>query len=143
MPAAIELGEFPSTPTPQNANEPQAILSAWTALEALSPQTYRRSEDLATGDRTCVADLSASPLPWQRGERSRPNRQLYYQVILGAIYMDKATEELVRAFGHDEERNSRLREKAVIAAILVDRNGVPVDDNGFELCLGAAAGFAT
>ena len=130
MPAAIELGELPSTPTPQNANEPQAILSAWTALEALSPQTYRRSEDLATGDRTCVADLSASPLPWQRGERSRPNRQLYYQVILGAIYMDKATEELVRAFGHDEERNSRLREKAVIAAILVDRNGVPVDDNG-------------
>jgi hypothetical protein len=30
---------------------PAAILATWTALEALSPQTYRRPEDLAGGDR--------------------------------------------------------------------------------------------
>lgn len=131
IPDTIDLGELPSAPRPKTTNEPQAILSAWIALEALSPQTYRRAEDLAAGDRSCVADFSASsPLPWERGERSRPKRQLYYQVILGAIPMDKATEELVRAFGHDEERNSRLREKAAIAAILVDRNGVPAEENG-------------
>ncbi len=133
LPATIELGELPSTPIPRDVNEPQAILSAWTALEALSPQTYRHPEDLAAGDRGCVVNLSASPLPWQRGERSRPKRQLYYQVILGAIPMDKATEELTNAFGQDEERNTRSHEKAAIAAILVDRNGVPVEENGVAI----------
>jgi hypothetical protein len=38
-------------------------------------------------------------LPWIKGETSRPKRQLYYQVILGAIPMDRATDDLVRAFG--------------------------------------------
>jgi len=130
LPAPCELGELPPAVVPPSTNEPRAILSAWTALEALSPQTYRRPEDLAAGERNCVADLSASPAPWQRGERSRPQKQLYYQVILGAILMNKATEELVKAFGQDEERSERLREKAAIAAILVDRDGVPVEENG-------------
>jgi uncharacterized protein YqcC (DUF446 family) len=124
------LGKLPSTVVPPSTNEPRAILSAWTALEALSPQTYRRPEELAAGDRNCVAEFSASLAPWQRGERSRPQKQLYYQVILGAILMNKATEELVKAFGQDEERSERLREKAAIAAILVDRDGVPVEENG-------------
>lgn len=133
-PETIDLGPLPSAPLPKSPNEPQAILSAWTALEALSPQTYRQPEDLAAGDRRCVADLSAtSPLPWECGEKSTPNHQLYYQVILGAIPMDKATEEMVKAFGQDEERNPRQREKAAIAAILVDRNGMPVEENGIAV----------
>ncbi|KJC49215.1 DEAD/DEAH box helicase [Bradyrhizobium sp. LTSP857] len=132
-PPSIDLGELPSIPIPQNANEPAAILAAWTALEALSPQTYRRPEDLAAGDRSCVANLSAGRVPWGIGERSRPKRQLYYQIILGAIPMDRATEELVKAFGEDEERSLRAREKAAIAAVLVDRNGVLVEENGIAV----------
>ena len=69
---------------PRAQNEAMAILAAWTALEALSPQTYRRPEDLAGGDRGCVARLSVGRLPWELGERSRPNYQLYYQVPLGS-----------------------------------------------------------
>lgn len=88
---------------------------------------------MAAGDRSCVASLASSPLPWERGEKSRPKRQLYYQVILGAIPMDQATNELVRAFGEDEERGSRAREKAAIAAILVDKHGVPVEENGIAV----------
>jgi hypothetical protein len=80
VPVPIDPGELPSIPIPQNANQPAAILAAWTALEALSPQTYRRPEDLVAGDRSCVAGLSAARLPWEIGERSRPNRQLYYQI---------------------------------------------------------------
>lgn len=75
-PPPIDLGELPSIPIPRNTNEPAAILAAWTALEALSPQTYRRPEDLASGDRSCVANLSTSHVPWGAGERSRPKRQL-------------------------------------------------------------------
>lgn len=129
----MDLGELPSIPIPQNTNEPSAILATWTALEALSPQTYRRPEDLAAGDRSCVADLSTGRVPWETGERSRPKRQLYYQVILGAIPMDKATAQLVKAFGEDEERGSGAREKAAIAAVLVDRNGVLVEENGIAV----------
>ena len=130
VPPRINLGDLPSFPVPQYMNEPAAILAAWTALEALSPQTYRRPEDLTAGDRSCVADLSTGHVPWGTGERSRPKRQLYYQVILGAIPMDQATESLVKAFGEDEERSSRAREKAAIAAVLVDRNGLLVEENG-------------
>lgn len=128
-----DLGELPSIPIPQDTNEPSAILAAWTALEALSPQTYRRPEDLAAGDRSCVADLSAGRVPWEAGERSRPKRQLYYQIILGAIPMDRAAEQLVKAFGEDEERGSRAREKAAIAAVLVDRNGLLIEENGIAV----------
>lgn len=44
--------------------------------------------------------------------------------------MDRATEELVKAFGADEERGQRLREKAAIAAVLVDKDGFVVEENG-------------
>lgn len=129
----MDLGELPSIPMPRSTNEPAAILAAWTALEALSPQTYRRPEDMAAGDRSCVANLSTGRVPWGIRERSRPKRQLYYQIILGAIPMDRATDELVKAFGDNEERGSRAREKAAIAAILVDKNGVLVEENGIAV----------
>src|SRR5262249_34999127 len=72
-------------------------------------------------------------VPWEAGERSRPNYQLYYQVVLGAVPMDRATDELVEAFGEDEERGWRVREKAAIAAILVDKRGVLVEENGIAV----------
>ncbi|HET7061412.1 MAG TPA: hypothetical protein VFI43_04465, partial [Nitrosospira sp.] len=132
-PAPVYLGELPSVPIPKGINEPSGILAAWIALEALSPQTYRRPDDLAAGDRSCVVDLSSGRMPWGTGERSRRKRQLYYQVVLGAIPMDRATEAVVKAFGEDEEPASRAREKAAIAAVLVDKNGVPVEENGIAV----------
>ncbi|MES3097712.1 DEAD/DEAH box helicase [Sphingomonas aerolata] len=107
---------------PEYADEPRSILAAWTALEALSPQTYRRPENCANDDLRCVAPLH-DQLPWTVQEQSRPNRQLYYQVVLGAVHVDSAMQRLIRAFGADEERSNRAREKAIIAALLVDRNG--------------------
>ncbi|HEX7782739.1 MAG TPA: AAA domain-containing protein [Sphingobium sp.] len=133
MPPVLALGDLPSVATPDHDNTPVGMLAAWTALEALSPQTYRKPEDLASGDRSCVADLSRGQVPWGKGERSRPKRQLYYQVILGAIPMDRATEDLVKAFGADEERSTRQREKAAIGAVMVDKNGVLLEDNSIAV----------
>ena len=108
-----------------------AVLAAWTALEALSPQTYKRTEDLADGERSRVVHFSTNRLPWAgSGEQARPGHQLFYQIILGSIVMNRATEDLVRAFGKDEELSIRSHEKSVIAAVLVDRNGVLVADKG-------------
>ena len=133
MPGAQNIRPLPSSSVPTGRNDPTATLAAWTALEALSPQTYRRPEDLASGDRRCVVRLSAGRVPWEIRETSRPNYQLYYQVPLGSIAMEAATEELTKAFGHDDERSRRLREKAVIGAVLVNRDGIPVEENGIAV----------
>ena len=55
---------------PVHEDATSSILAAWIALEALSPQTYRRPEDLASGDKRCVANISPQ-LPWNQNERSR------------------------------------------------------------------------
>jgi hypothetical protein len=129
-PLPSRLSHVPSVDT---VDTPEAILSAWTAMEALSPQTYRKPEDMAAGDKSCVAELGAGVLPWETGETSRKNYRLYYLVVLGAIPMAKAAERLAAAFGEDEEGGSRLRDKAAIAAVLLDRNGVVVEENGVSV----------
>jgi hypothetical protein len=121
------------TQRPVSNNLPESILSAWVALEALSPQTYRKPEDLAAGDRRCVADLTDGELPWERGEKSRPKRQLYYQITLGCMKMNAATKALVEVFGENEEHSNRQNEKAAIAAILVNKDGIPLPENAFAV----------
>lgn len=119
-----QVAPKPSTPRSNlSPNTPEAILAAWTAMEALSPQTYRRPADLVNGDRRCVALLDGDDLPWFRGEKSRPKQKLYYQVVLGSVHVDRATDALIHVFGEDEERSAREREKAALAAILVDKDG--------------------
>lgn len=130
----LDVQSLPATicPCSDQPDEPQSILGSWIALEALSPQTYRRPVDLANGDDSCVAFLEKG-LPWSRSERSRPNYQLYYQVILGAIPVDRATSELIAVYGEDEERGRREREKAAIAAVMLDRNGLLLEEDSVAI----------
>lgn len=114
--------------TPPVTNKATSILAAWTAKEALSPQTYRNPVDLAFGDKQCVASIR-DDFPWNQTEPSRPNTQLYYQVILGSIPVDKATDALIASFGADVEGGHKEREKAALAAVLVDRGGYLLEDN--------------
>lgn len=116
-------------PPSANANKAASILSAWTALESLSPQTYRRPADLVSGDGRCVVSIDGNDLPWFRREPSRPKYQLYYQVILGCVPFDLAMDALIKAFGEDEERGRREREKAALAAVLVDRSGLLLEEH--------------
>ncbi len=116
-----------------NLNDPTvARLSCWTALEALSPQTYKKPEDLGSGDKYCVAKLSNS-LPWTQNERSKKNYKLYYEIILGAVDMDRATEKLISIFDKDEEKQRRAQSKAVIASILVNKDGYVLEDDGISV----------
>ena len=118
---------------PEQPNEPEAILASWSALEALSPQTYKRPEDLGSGDPRIVAKFNIDKVPWNPRERSKPKYKLFYQIILGSISMQEATEHLMDVFGADEEKSRRSREKAAIAAILVDQDGILVDENGISI----------
>jgi AAA domain len=120
----------PAAPQPRNEESKSAsIVSSWIALEALSPQTFRQPSDLASGDKRCVAMFDGIGLPWLLNEKSRPNHQLYYQVVLGHIPMAEATKALIRIFGDDEERNGRERDNAAIAAFVVDRHGNLLEEN--------------
>lgn len=125
----IDLGPLPSFSPSGKANDACAILAAWTALEALSPQGYKRPEDMATGDRSRVALLERG-VPWGPNARSKPNHRLYFEVVLGAIALDKATDELVKVFGEDEERSRPDGKKAAIGSILIDKEGYVLEEKG-------------
>lgn len=125
----LESGAFER---PVHEDTTSSILAAWIALEALSPQTYRRPEDLASGDKRCVANFTPQ-LPWSRNETSRPKKKLFYQIVLGSIDMDAATARLVSAFGQDEERERPKGERAAIGAVLVDKNGFLLEDDSIAV----------
>jgi len=124
----INLGPLPSFSPSGKANDAQAILAAWIALEALSPQSYKHPKELAAGDPSRVAHL-ANGIPWGPAAHGRPNHNLYFEVVLGAIALDKATDELTKVFGEDEERSRPDGRRAAIASILIDRQGYVLEDN--------------
>lgn len=113
---------------PPITNAPESILSAWTALEVLSPQTFRRPEDLVSGDRS-LTKIDTAELPWERGERSRPKRRLYYQIVLGAIRMEPAIELLVERYGDNRIDKPSASGNAALAVIVVDEQGRLIDSS--------------
>ena len=108
---------------PPMTNAPESILSAWLALEVLSPSTFRKPEDLASGDRSRVARLDTAELPWERGEKSRPNQRLYYQIVLGAIRMEPAMELLLERYGDNRIEKPSATGNAALAVVVVDQQG--------------------
>jgi len=109
-------------------NTPEGILDAWIGLEVLSPATFRRPEDLASNrDRRCVASLDREQLPWEgHGEKSRPNFQLFYHVMLGSVDLDGATALLLQKYSDSRVERPTARGDAVIAVLTLDRKGEPV-----------------
>ena len=118
----------PDIVEPPERSDPSSILDVWTALEVLSPQTYVRPEDLADGDVKRVARFGEGrPLPWVRGPEKAPkNTKLYYQVILGALPIDRATTALLKAFGDNRPERPLVRGYAALASITVDQEGRPI-----------------
>lgn len=117
---------FPIT-APPITNRPDEVLSAWTALEVLSPPSYVRPEDFASGDRRRVTSLNESPLPWERGEKSRPNYRLYYQVVLGSIKMEPTVARLIERYADTDPEKKSATGKAVLAIVVVNRQGQLVE----------------
>lgn len=131
--SALELPDLEEFKPSGRKDDPSSILAAWTALEALSPQSYKRPEDLASGERSRIVPLVGAGLPWERGLKAKPKHRLYFQVVFGCIALDRATDLLVEAFGEDEERSRPDGRKAVIAAVLVDKEGYLLDENAIAV----------
>lgn len=122
-----------STVTGKTKNEPMAILSTWTALEALSPATYNAPHDLVYGDRSRVVRFEDGPLPWTTSTKPPPGKQVFYSVVLGSMLMDPATEALIRVFGDDEARVRSSKKRAVVAEILLNKDGVVLDEKAITV----------
>lgn len=115
-------------PKPNVTNAPQDILRAWTALEVLSPQGYKREADLAAGDNSKIARFDERDLPWNLGEKSRPKKRLYYELILGSVALAPAVEELLKLYSDDRPDKPSLKGFCPIASILLDKEGRPLEE---------------
>ncbi|MCA9304494.1 MAG: hypothetical protein KC996_10260, partial [Phycisphaerales bacterium] len=117
-----------ASPKPAIINKTEDIISAWMALEVLSPQAYRREADLAAGQKSRIAYLNSPALPWEGNERSLPKKKLYYELILGSIKMDPAVEQLLRVYADPNPNPPRASGYCPIASIILDKQGRPVPD---------------
>ncbi|SHI39479.1 AAA domain-containing protein [Aureimonas altamirensis DSM 21988] len=103
-------------------------------MEVLSPPSFRKPEDLAGGDRSRIAPLDKGKLPWEGdGERSRPNQKLYYQIVLGTIDMETAVSSLLQVYADSRIEKPSARGEAVLATIMVDREGRPVETDAVAI----------
>ena len=116
-------------PKPAITNDPQNILRAWTALEVLSPQSYRREVDLVAGDKYKIASLDEKQLPWERGEKSRKSKRLYYELILGSVAVGAAVESLLKIYSDQRPDKPRVSGYSPIASILIDKEGRPLNED--------------
>lgn len=113
-------------------NKPSDILDTWTVLEALSPQSYKKPKDLVIGNGSYTY-LKNGLEPWMQGEKSRPSNNLYYLVYLGAIDLEKASDELLKIYQDKRAERSQAKGLAAIGVIILDKKGVPLPDNGIVL----------
>lgn len=105
-------------------NKASDILSSWIALEVLSPQTFRKPQDLATGSYGSIASLETKILPWEgEGEKSRPNYRLFYQIVLGTIDFQKAITALLDIYADKRVERPVSKGEAVLAIVVVDNKG--------------------
>lgn len=105
----------------------QPVLSAWTALEILSPQVFKHPQDLAPGGEGNPVAYFEQGLPWEGGSyKARPKTQLFYQVVLGTVNLEKATSKLLEVYGDNRADRPVVKGEAVLAVVVVDNKGIPV-----------------
>jgi hypothetical protein len=110
----------------EGLSEPERVLSSWIALEVLSPQSFRKPEDLVAGDKYRIANISRGALPWENGgERSRKNYRMYYQIVLGTVQMPPSIEGLLKVYTDTRNERPQARGESVIATVIVDKDGKP------------------
>lgn len=113
-------------------NSPQDILDTWTVLEALSPQSYKKPDDLVVGQGN-VAYLRHGQEPWLQGEKSRPKANLYYLVYLGSIDLKQATEKLLQKYQDKRVERPSAKGLAALGVIMLDKKGIPIPETGLAL----------
>lgn len=137
IPPAIKAElEAPALPKKTKVEPPllsnengENILSAWTCLEVLSPQTFLKPESLAqNSDPYLISSFKKRTLPWEgTGEKSKINYQLFYHLILGTIKVGETFKMLLDVYGDTTEEKQVKKGEAVLASVIVDNKGVMIE----------------
>jgi hypothetical protein len=116
-------------------NNPIDILSAWTALEVLSPQTFRKPEELTAGDKKLIAPIAnTTGCPWEGlGERSKRDHRLYYQVVIGTIDFQKSIDKLLDLYADPRVERPNAKGEAILAVVIVDQKGYLLEPNAIGI----------
>ncbi|MFT3749114.1 MAG: AAA domain-containing protein [Agriterribacter sp.] len=122
------------THNPKKSSMEENVLSAWIAFEILSPQSFKRPQDLAAnGDIKLVASFH-DKLPWEgTKENSKPNYKLFYQVIIGTVNIEGAISKLLDVYGDTRIEKPPVKGEAILAVLVVDKNGVPIDNGAVSI----------
>lgn len=108
---------------PLTMQEASNVLSAWTVLEVLSPQSFHKAEDLVGGEKSLVALLD-NGLPWENGgEEVPPEKKLFYQIIMGSISLQSVFSALVKKYGDTSVESKQVSGEAITGVITVDQHG--------------------
>ncbi len=100
------------------------VVSAWYALEVLSPQTFKKPEDFIQGGSQSISSMFYQGLPWENeSEKFSANHDLFYHILLGSLSMKPLNELLLKKFGDEAEERFQSKQKAALAFITVDGNG--------------------
>ena len=104
---------------------PVKVLSAWTALEVLSPQAFQSTK----GDKTRpLRGLQDEDLPWfAEGAASAPE-DTCYQLMLGTIDLADSLQRLIAIYGDSRPERPPMRGKAILASATADASGEPPPD---------------
>ncbi len=104
------------------------ILDTWTALEVLSPQAFRRPEDLVAGESARIARFGETALPWEAGGSGRPKKRLWYQVVLGELQLGPAYAALLERYADDAPDRPAGQPNGLLAVVVCNSRGVPQRD---------------
>ncbi len=95
-----------------------------------SPQGFNKPEDLVPDDSRRIARFQEKRLPWEgEGEKSRPKKRLFYQVVLGELDLSASFEALLRRYADNAPERPSGKKSSPLAVIICDQRGVPAPDS--------------
>ena len=114
------------------SNDPANILSAWLALEVLSPQTFRDRSEFCLGKRQ-VIEFDIHAPPWMDATSNDHDGDYFYQVVLGSISMERAFGSLIETYGDQRPERPVADGEAILASLTVDGQGLPIGLSGISV----------
>ncbi|MFA1261851.1 hypothetical protein ACDI97_10600 [Xanthomonas axonopodis pv. fascicularis] len=122
-------------------NRAPDILDAWSALEVLSPTTFKRRAELASNIAQNIVSIGPG-LPWDGGSaRSKPNFKVYFHIVLGTLAAEPAFGKLLTRFQDARPNPPNIKGEVVLASILVDKDGLLAGDMPVSLSAFGWGGF--
>jgi len=104
-------------------NAPLRCLNAWTALEVLAPETFKKAAELATAYNGQLQSLDEALLPWEKEVVPPKGFRFYYHVVLATLSYEPAVYALLDKYGDERPERPRIAGEVILGAVLLDSQG--------------------